>query len=443
MEIGQHSNASETASALPAISPSPDSLAAGYAPLHTQTQSTLAPTAEFTRIFLLAWIIRYVFRGSAGALFNEFEGKLVGNNKVARGLRDTIVNAVSKPGRALQQKFFSSVEVKELEDAAYATAVGLGSGFLSWRYSNMVKSDIQNIFSEAVSYETGKPAGQMTFEDIKASHNAIVQRTVANHHKKSFARLGTDGLFLGAAALRSGHATDLLLGVKGLQIFSDTWKRKTTMFEDLISFINNKINPRNGLGQSITVGEVFDLYQHYAENFHPDRMFTNVLERGTGEVARWAQSQPIFERMTQLMNLTYAYKHKSVIDQDTGHAVRQADFALPKLIYLMGHDLIDVRKPEQTLATIEIANRYGIPAVKEMQKMLHEGADLAAVTTRFPTPDIKPVKAKKDVEEKNTVIAKGSTMQLDQAAAPATKIDVGTIRDAGALMPAQLAAAVG
>ncbi|MEJ0009183.1 MAG: hypothetical protein WDN72_00715 [Alphaproteobacteria bacterium] len=40
--------------------------------------------------------------------------------------------------------------------------------------------------------------------------------------------------------------TDTLIGVKGLVALVDTWNRKTTMFEDLVTFVNNKINPRNG-----------------------------------------------------------------------------------------------------------------------------------------------------------------------------------------------------
>lgn len=398
--------------------PANDSPFVGGAPAvppHTQTQSTLAPTAEFTRIFLLAWIIRYVFRGAAGTLF-ESEKALKNPT-----LRNRITDVLSWPGRALKNGFFRNTELNEMEAAAYAGAIGLGSGYLSYRYSKMVKSDIQNIFCEAVAYEKGKAPGEITFNDIKASDNAIVQRTVQNYREKFFSRIGSDALFFVAAALRHAHLTDLFLGFKGVQIFADTWKRKTTMFEDLTSFINNKINPRNGLGQAISVGEVFDLYQHYAEAFQPNKMFSNVLERGTGEGARWAQAQPIFQRMTELMNLTYAYKHSSKLDPKTGHAVHQADFALPKFIYLLGHDLIDVSKPQQTLATIEVANRYGIGAVKEMQTMLQGGAGLAEVAKRFPVPEVTINEKKEKDSEKNTVIPKGSTMQVDgaeQAAAP-------------------------
>ncbi len=396
-------------------------------PLHTQTQSTLAPTAEFTRIFLLAWIIRYIFRGASGTLFEEAQK--------TPGIRNAIINALSAPGRALKNSFFPKVSLTQMEAATYAGAIGVGSGWLSYRYSRMVKSDIQNIFSEAVAYEKDKPVSAITFDDIKESDNHIVQRTVENHRSKLRSRLGTDAMFFGAAVLRSAHITDFLLGIKGLQIFSDTWKRKTTMFEDLITFINNKINPRNGLGQAITVGEIFDLYQHYSEMFAPTKMFHNVLERSTEEGARWAQSQPIFQRITELMNLTYAYKHSSVIDPTTGRAVPQADFALPKFIYLLGHDLIDVNQPQQTLVTIEIANRFGIGAVKEMQVMLKNGGTLEDIVQRFPVPLAPQSDKKKEVDDKNGVIAKGSTMQLDQADMPQTKIDTDSILGHTTLAP--------
>jgi len=406
-------------------------------PPHTKTESTLAPTAEFTRIFLLAWIIRYVFRGASGTLFEKATEK--------PGLRNKITDLLSWPGRAFTNSFFPATKLSEMEAATYATTIGLGSGYLSYRYSKMVKSDIQNIFSEAVAYEKDKQPGEISFDDIKGSDNAIVQRTVQNYREKFFGRIGTDTLFFVAAALRHAHLTDLFLGFKGVQIFADTWKRKTTMFEDIISFVNHKINPRNGLGQPIGMGEVFDLYQHYTELFQPDRMFTTVVAQGKGEGIRWAASQPIFQRITELMNLTYAYKHTTVIDPATGHSIPQADFALPKFIYLLGHDMIDISKPKETMARIEIANRFGIPAVKEMQAMLQSGASLAQVNERFPVPAHTAPEHTHKPDEKNSVIPKGSTMQLDrvEGAMPVSKIGAESIRSLGTLTNAELQTAVG
>ena len=318
---------------------------------------------------------------------------------------------------------------------------------LTYSYSRVVYRDIKNLFSETVADEFGKPLDAVTNADIHHSQNRIVQRTLSNYSHKKWRRYATDLLFFPAAWMRMEGLVDAVLGLKGVQLFAETWKRKTTMFEDLVTFVNNKINPRNGLGQAISVGEIFDLYQHYEQEYNPSKAFTNVLERSGGEGARWAQSQPIFTRLTELMNLTYAYKHSSVLDPRTGHAIEQAHFALPKLIYLLGHDLIDVNQPAQTLATIEIANRYGIAAVKEMQTMLHQGDSLEMVTQRFPvTAHVTiPASAAIDPGKKNGVIAKGSTVQLDEAesaAPPQTMVEAGSVATQPMLEPARNLSAI-
>ncbi len=382
------------------------------APTHTQTQSTLAPTSEYVRYLLLALPARYIPRGIIGSIF---ETKAY----------NATAEALTKPGKWLQQKFPHSTPANK-EALIYNSVMGLGSLALTASYSRNVYRDVKNIFGEAVAEETGKDPKNITLKDLQNSDNRMVQKTMQNFRVRVGKRLLTDVLFFPAAALRSTGLGDLMVGIKAGQAFAETWKRKTTMFEDLVTFVNNKINPRNGLGQAITVGEVFDLYQHYAETYTPSRMFTNVLEQGTGEGYVWAGSQPIFTRMTELMNDTYAYKHSSVIDPKTGHAIKQADFTLPKFIYLLGHDLIDVHQPKKTLVTIEVANRYGISAVKEMTRMMKMGGTLESVVARYP---VTLAEGKENIgkEEKNGVIAKGSTMQIDAVDQPASTIDANSI----------------
>jgi hypothetical protein len=213
--------------------------------------------------------------------------------------------------------------------------------------------------------------------------------------------------------------TDLLLGGKGVQIFADTWKRKTTLFEDLVTFVNNKINPRNGLGQPISMGEVFDLYQHYSEAFAPEKMFNNVLSRDA--TGRWAHSQPIFQRITELMNETYAYKHTTPADYNAAKR-SGSDFALPKLIFMLGNDMIDPDRPERTLALVEIMNAHGGTAAKQAAVQMDNGttphAVLQQLGLQFVAPEQKPHEMK--AETSNGVIAKGSTMQAD--AVPSSQI---------------------
>lgn len=404
------------------------------APLHTRTQSTLAPTSEWVRYLLLALPARYVPRGIVGILYEteHYEG-----NALGRGLAKLATWFKNATG------IKTAAEAKSKEALVYNAVMGVGSLALTASYAHTVYGDIKNIFSEAVAEETGKPVDSINFGDLKQSDNRIIQKTLNNYWHRSARRLATDMLFFPAAIARSTGGGDLSVGLKALQAFTETWKRKTTMFEDLITFVNNKINPRNGLGQAIGVGEVFDLYQHYAQEYNPGQAFNNVLERSTGEGAVWAKNQPIFERITELMNLTYAYKHRSVIDPETGTAIRQADFALPKLIYLLGHDLIDVNRPDETLARIEIANRYGIQGVKEMQAMLANGNSLAQISERFPVVPHSAPENTHSTTTKNGVIAKGSTVQLDSAEglAPATTIDATSIANTAMLSTSPVLAA--
>jgi len=93
---------------------------------------------------------------------------------------------------------------------------------------------------------------------------------------------------------------------------------------------------------------------------------------------------------------------------------------------VLGHDLIDVHQPKKTLVTIEIANRYGISAVKEMNRMLKMGGTLENVVEHYPVT-LAEGKAGISKDEKNGVIAKGSTMQIDAVDQPASVIDANSI----------------
>lgn len=326
-----------------------------------------------------------------------------------------------------------------LDDMLYSLSLFAGSTWLTFNYSKNVRTDIENVFRETVALEKNIPEQKVTFADIANSDNQIIRHTVENYRSKRRGRLLNDSLFLVTAGLKSMPLTDAVLGFHGLQMFRDTQRRHPTVFEDIVTFVNNKINPVNGLGQPIAIGEVFDLYQHYAQAYAPEKAFVGVIEHAKSEGARWADNQIIFQRMTELLNKTYAYKHKSITNSDTGLTVLQADFPLPKFIYLLGHDLIDVNAPQKTLATIEIANSYGIDAVQDMQNMLRAGKTLEEVQTRYPvvlpTPQTAP--APHEVNDVNTVVPKGATLQMDaveQATTthrPTAKIDVRTLHEHG------------
>ena len=392
----------------PTNPPTPWVAAGNGRPPHSRIESTLAPTSEFMRYVLAALPSRYILRGGFGLAFND-------PAKRGKGIGKAILDFLGKPGDALHNQRHWPRD--RTEAAGYNASLGIGSLVLTTSYSATVYKQIKNIFSEAVGEELGKPASEVTFRDIQHSQNKIVQKTLDNFWQKLASRLAIDSLFIPAAFLRNTSAGDLVLGLKGGALFFETWNRKITLFEDLMSFVNNKINPNNGLGQPIAVGEVFDLYQHYSSQFHPEKMFHNVSEIGGQEGLYWAKSRPIFERITELMNNSYAYKHATAIDPETGLAVQKADFALPKLIYMLGNDLIDPYRPEQTMALIELANARGIPAVKNAQQMLASGMPLEAVMAHYPVAvNVSNAQPELPTEERNGVIAKGSTIQLDAAA---------------------------
>lgn len=277
-----------------------------------------------------------------------------------------------------------------LNGMLYGHALGLGSVALTSSYSTMVFKDIKSIFSEAVAYETDKDAGKISFRDIRNSDNRIVQSTVSNWYGKTLGRLATDALFFVGAFGKSERFADVALGIKGAQSLFETWKREPTMFEQLTTLIHNKVNPKNGLGQPITAGDVFDLYQHYHMTFSPGKAFTNVVDNDSTESRAWLKGKVVFDRITELLNDTYAYKHATAIDPQTDQPIVRANFALPKLIYLLGHDLIDPAKPAETLLTIEVANRIGMKAVRELQAALKKGTPVAELSAHYLNiaPDI-------------------------------------------------------
>jgi hypothetical protein len=384
------------------------------APLHTRMQSTLAPTSEFVRYFLLVYPSRYLFRGLFGLGF-------ISDKPTTTGMLGTINRWLEKPGNWIHRHTNENIPRKEKYALSYNAALGVGSMALTLSYAKMVYADIKNIYAETVAEETGKPVEQINYKDIERSDNKIVQETISNFRGRTFSRLFTDLLFFPAALLRRQELGDLMIGVKGIQLFADTWKRKPSMFEDLVTFVNNKINPRNGLGQPISVGEVFDLFQHYADKHQPEKMFRTVLSQQTTEEQRHAISQPVFTRITELMNLTYAYKHGNHSDE----AVAQANFALPKFIYMLGHDLIDPTHPVETMALVEVMNARGAKGVKQAQSMLAQGMKPEAVLEQFHLA--LPSKPENDpaAQGTNAVLAKGSTRQLDEA--PVSKISLDAI----------------
>lgn len=369
-----------TGSALAATTTAPPQAEAAVAPApnppHTSTESTLAPTSEFVRYFLLALPARYIFRGVFAGVFHD---KL---DKIFPGIvpfRDRVVE------KAVAHKWADADDPRaQLAGRGQNITFGLGSAALTLNYSHMVYRDMFNLFSEAVAFESGKDASKVTFRDLRHSDNRIVSKTVDNFYVKTGSRAAIDMLFFFPKLVKWPFWGDALLGAKGLQLFAETWKREPTLFEHVAALVNSKVNPKNGLGQPLSTGEVFDLYQHYQFQFNEKKAFTNVLDDNPAEARIWAEGKPVFDRITELFNLTYSYKHATEIDNATGQPIRSADFGLPKFLYLLGHDMIDPARPVQTMMYIELANAHGMEAVKEARTLLASGKTIDDVIAKYP-----------------------------------------------------------
>lgn len=449
-----------------------------FRPPHSYTQSTLAPTSEFTRYVLLALPARYLFRSVFESLFHNENAydrfqrpindwidkhrvnklaqeidKAIAEHPIPEHLKASVIgaqhreNAVEhmrefltkeEAGKALQSKVTAILDKNGslakyasghsilpyaltrtdahnalapqittksrvlLRNAmrsnyghiGYGLALGAGALALSVSYSYNVYQDMKHLFTETVGYEFDKKPEDVTIFDIFRSNNHIVNATSHNFWMKLLERVGLSvPFFFVGKALPMGLA-DFTIGMTGARLLQETWNRKPTMFEDLVTFVNQRINPQNGLGQPITVADIFDIYQHYCYYNQKDKGFHNVISTNNEEARGWGESQILFARMAELMNKSYAYKHTTQYDSH-GNVLQLASFTLPKFVYLLGNGLIDAKHPGKSLAYVEIANTEGMAGVKKAQAEFAAGATIDAVHTTHHLPP-SPIKSMRD-----------------------------------------------
>ena len=299
----------------------------------------------------------------------------------------------------------SHQKVKKLDlkaDIAHDSINGVMSLIGTGIYARRVASDIRSVFAETVAYENDKDVNQLGISDFLKSDNVIVDKAIKNFVKLNTLRVASDLTFFVRAAgfiktpgvdlsiLKRAPGTDLGMAVKGAMLSADILTRQSTLFEDIVRLIDVKLNPATGLGDNVTTSEVVDLYQKFAMDHKKEGAFRNTKSytEVAGNVA-WKRSEGVFTRIAELMNHTYHYKTPKGAENSIGPT---ADFPLPKYLFLLGHDMVDINKPEQTLAYVEVANKHGMRAVKEMAKDLKGGMALDDVLKKFPVelPDVIP-----------------------------------------------------
>jgi len=292
-------------------------------------------------------------------------------------------------------------------EVLYDNSLGLGSLWMTYKIRERVRHDMQSVFSESVGYELGKDPAMVTDQDIFASPNEIIQATATNYTSKFNQRLGISLLpvLKNIPNLRALKIGDVAIGAWGLFWAYDTWGREPTMLELFSDFVNDKLHPKFGIGDPVRTTDIINLYQNYAIKFKPDTAFTNVATSDISEGKLWLQSEAIFREIATLMNESYNYKHKSKLDPATGLPTTSASFQLPKFVYLLGHGLINIHKPDWTIAFVRIANEYGMEAVKEVERAYRRNMDLDSILKKYPVSlelerVVDPERDAKDVTNK-------------------------------------------
>ncbi len=321
-------------------------------------------------------------------------------------------------------------------DMAFDTTLGAYMFGVTATYEYNVYKNIRKVYAEAVAYEDDKRPEDIRFSDFRHSQNRLVQNTMQNFRDKTRSRLGTDlgffGRWLGFAhpslsMLKNFKFGETIGGLKLAQSLGSVYTRRNTIFEEICSLIEKKINPIRGISESINESDLIDIYQNYAHTIAPRHAFHDITIHQQSDVVDWKRAESVFALAAELMNRTYKYKHSRVDELPAELRVKAdpGNFTLPKFLYLLGHDLIDPAKPEQSMAYVQVANQYGMQAVKQLQASLEKGMTLEEAIKPYHIDFffLKRVDARRAEEEAVR------RQQADPAAAPTTRVQEGALSE--------------
>jgi len=284
---------------------------------------------------------------------------------------------------------------KPILQRAYALATGGVMLLATAFYSLKTLGDMRRTLRESLAYEFDKKPQDVGFKDLlfTKTDNDVVNKVRRNFFKMSARRLAFVNLpffsFLIpglSKRLSTENAVRWGVGLGASYLVSDVLSRRETFFEELQIVIDRKINQVGRMGEQLTATDLLNLYDINARDHSPQMTFSDKIN-----TPLWKQNLPAFERMAALMNETY---HPS-----NGKA---AEFTIPKFVYLVGHKLIQPQYPEQTLAYVEIANRYGMSAVKKAAAAIQGGTPLDKILAQFPITTPTPLMQESQNEPKFT-----------------------------------------
>ncbi|MDX1975276.1 MAG: hypothetical protein SFT92_06330 [Rickettsiales bacterium] len=250
-------------------------------------------------------------------------------------------------------------------------------------FAQRTAKDMKSLLSEVVAYEFDKKPEEVGLSDFMHSTNNVVCRTRHNFIYYNSLRTLVNGTFFASllpGRFRTTEAVDLGVGLNGAYLVTEILGRDRTFFDRIQSFVDSKLNQDHALGDTVNAHDLIGLYERNALDNNPSIAFKGQINSQV-----WKQSQVIFERMAHLMSCTYQYRH----DKEDN-----MDFTLPKFLYLIGNNLIQPTQVEQSLAYIEVANQYGIPALKKVVHDVQAGKPLAEALKPYPVT--LPVMAKEE-----------------------------------------------
>lgn len=309
-------------------------------------------------------------------------------------------------------------------DKVEAPVVGAFMLGVSTLYMGRTYKDLKAAFSEAISWETGKKKEDIGFMDIIRSDNTLVEAARQNFFKYNARRFAVNTPFFSHLAFDKAIKPKqaILFGVatNSVYLMSDVLTRKETFFERLQSFVDEKVLHTEKLGDQISAIDLINLYELHSRDKNPNYRFT-----GRMDTKEWQDRVKVFSRMADLMNETYGNQTNP----------EKANFTLSKMVYLMGHGMITTGgDPDRSCAYIEVANRYGIDAVKDMaSKNMADGSDIKYGKEKYPVkaaeagvaaclPDAKDEKQQGGFAAKfaqNAEMSQGDKVLTQRAAAEA------------------------
>jgi hypothetical protein len=269
---------------------------------------------------------------------------------------------------------------------------------LTVKYGVDVYKDMHRSFAEAIAYEdknydARKKPSEVNLGDIFHSDNKIIQETCDSYVQKNVVRAAACLAFMGRFVSKAfgdehqwlAHVPfgGLALGGMGVLMLTEVMRKDSSIFNDVIDLIDNKLNPRRGMAANIDGSDLWDLCQKYYLNNDPKKMFQDATHNDQQDGGKWVSARAVCDRMAEMMNHTYKYKNVNISQDDPIAQVDQEIigrleyFTLPKFIYLLGHDMIDFNHPATSLACAEIANTYSVQAAKRFWHLvMDEGVSL-------------------------------------------------------------------